>query len=228
MPNEAGRAYGLTTLCPIVHGAEAARPGKSARSYAAMTRDELQSMDLLDQSPMARVPNTYLCRFLVLDNVAYQGKPAKLDQLQSSYLVFVCDLHAGTASARGLQRYLEGMWEHAEPMVRKVWAHCVGFDRVTSRATFAEYIKRCQVTTTLYFNGSTDQPLAEQLKGLYLKQEFANFAFENQGKKGADLQAAFKQFVARTRPHHIAGPTWKAGATTLADAVVDSHRGQHE
>jgi hypothetical protein len=221
MPNEAGRAYGLSTLCPIKHGAEAPRSGKSARSYAAMTRDYLQDLEELARSPMAQVPNTYLCRFLVLDNVAYQGKPAKLDQLQSSYLIFVADLHAGNNSDKGLTRYLEGMWQHAEPTVRGAWAHCVGFERVNSARDFAKYIKRCQVTTTLYFNGSTDQPLSEQLKGLYLKQEFSKFAYDNQGKKGVELQAAFQQFVQRTRPFDLMGPTWMPGAETLEEAVVD-------
>ena len=223
MPNEAGRAYGLSTLCPIKHGAEAPRPGKNARSYAAMTRDYLQGLEELERSPMAQVPNTYLCRFMVLDNVAYQGKPAKLDQLQSNYLIFVADLHAGNNSEKGLTRYLEGMWQHAEPSVRGVWAHCVGFERVNSAADFVKYIRRCQVTTTLYFNGSTDQPLSEQLKGLYLKQEFSKFAYANQGKKGVELQSAFQQFVQRTRPRDLTGPTWRPGAETLEEAVVDSN-----
>ncbi|MDD9946919.1 MAG: hypothetical protein OXU20_38090 [Myxococcales bacterium] len=221
MPNEAGRAYGLTALCPIKHGAEAPQPGKPARSFAARTRDLLQDLNEAAESPMACVPNTYLCRFLVLDNVAYQGDPAKLDRLRSSYLVFVADLHAGKKSEEGLRRYLEGMWEHAEPTVRSLWEHCVGFDTVSSSDAFVRYVKRCQVENTLYFNGSTDEPLAEQLKNLYLKQEFSRFAFEHQGKKGAELQAAFGQFLTRTRPHDLSGPTWKPGARTLDDAVID-------
>ena len=225
MPNEAGNAYGLTTLCPIVNGAEAPTPGHSARSCAALTRDVLQSLNEADPSPIAKVPNTYLCRFMVLDNVAYQGKPAHLDRLKSSYLIFVADIYTGPDSKRGLRRYLEGMWEHAEPTIRKVWAHCVGFEKVQSADTWVRYIMKCQVETTLYFNGSNDQPLAEQLKALYLKQEFSKFAYEHQGKPAAELQEAFKQFVARTRPSDLLGPTWLAGAETLETAVVDGPGG---
>lgn len=224
MPNEAGRAYGLTTLCPIRSGAEAPREGHSARSFAAMTRDALQALNESAHSPMAQVPETYLCRFMVLDNVAYQGKPAKLDRLRSSYLVFVADLHAGADSEAGLQRYLQGMWQHAGSMVKDVWQHCVGFEAVSDAASFAAYIKRCQVETTFYFNGSTDDPLAEQLKALYLKQAFSHFAYENQGKSGGELRAAFRDFLIQVRPRDLLGPTWKPGAQTLTEAVVDNGR----
>ena len=224
MPNEAGRAYGLTTLCPIRSGADTPHAGQSARSFSALTRDALQALNESAQSPMAKVPDTYLCRFMVLDDVAYQGKPAKLDRLRSSYLIFVADLHAGEHGEAGLRRYLQGMWQHAEPTIRAVWRHCLGFDAVSDATSFVAYLKRCQVETTLYFNGSNDEPLAEQLKALYLKQAFSDFAYENQGKSGGELQAAFRNFVARVRPRDLAGPTWKPGAQTLADAVIDNGR----
>ena len=55
-----------------------------------------------------------------------------------------------------------------------------------------------------------------QLKSLYLKQELAKFAAANQGKSAADLQAAFKEFVARVQPANLARPTWKAGRLSLS------------
>jgi len=166
-----------------------------------------------EQSPMAQVPNTYLCRFWVLSDVPYQGKPAFLEHLKSDYLVFSSDFHGE------LDRYLEGMWNALEAGVRAILWHCVGGEAVNDAKSFIEYIKRCQVTTTFFFNGSTDEPLAQQLKNLYLKQEFSKFAFENQGKTAQELQAAFREFVARTQPANLSGPTWAAGAYHL-DRVV--------
>ena len=61
-----------------------------------------------------------------------------------------------------------------------------------------------------FFNGSTDELQAQQLKNLYLKQEFSQFAFENQGKSAGELQEAFREFVQRTQPN-LTGPTWAAG-----------------
>jgi hypothetical protein len=61
--------------------------------------------------------------------------------------------------------------------------------------------------------------LAQQLKNLYLKQEFSKFAFESQGKSAVALQEAFREFVRRAQPENLAGPTWAAGAYHL-DRVV--------
>ena len=158
---------------------------------------------------MAAVPNTYLCRFWVLDAVPYQGKPAFLDHLQSAYLVFSSNFYGE------LDPYLDGMWKALEPGIRTVLWHCVEGAKVNSAQDFKSYIKKCQVTTTFFFNGSTDEPLAEQLKSLYLKQEFSKFAFDNQGKKGKELQQAFRDFVQRTQPANLSGPTWAAGAYHL-------------
>ena len=74
------------------------------------------------------------------------------------------------------------MWNALKDKILAVLAHCVGHEMIRDAPTFIEYVKKCQVTTTFFFNGSTDEPLAEQLKNLYLKQEFSRFAYENQGK----------------------------------------------
>jgi phenylpropionate dioxygenase-like ring-hydroxylating dioxygenase large terminal subunit len=113
------------------------------------------------------------------------------------------------------------MWTNQEDAVRKVWKHCVGFDGVEDTRSFINYIERCQITNSLLFNGSTDQPLAEQLKGLYLKQRFGEFAANNQGLSAADLKAAFRAFLAEVELDNLARPTWAPGADTL-DAVLVS------
>lgn len=213
MPNQSGHAYGLTTLCPIANGVV------GETSLAAATRAVLQQLPLHEDSPLAKVPNTYLCRLFVLNDVAYQGAPAALDRLKSKYLVFTSNFHGER------DPYLRGMWETAESTVREIWQHCVGFDRVKDAATFVEYIARCQVETTFFFVGSTDDPLDEQLKALYLKQEFSQFAFENQGMDAASLQKAFREFWKRTRPTSIEGPTWRPGACNLDEAVINAGEG---
>jgi hypothetical protein len=212
MPNRAGNAYGLTTLCPLVN--------RSAedQSAAALVRARLRDKPLDEDSPMAQVPNTYLCRIFVLDDVIYEGHPARLDHLRSKYLVFVAEIHGD------LEPYLRGMWKNAAPFIRDIWAYCIGFEQVRDEDSFVRYIKRCQVNTTFYFNGSTDEPLAEQLKSLYLKQEFSKFAFANQGKAPADLQRVFKDFVRRVAPSDVDGPTWAPGASSLEVAVRDARK----
>lgn len=211
MSNQNGNAYGLTTLCPIRNGSLSfATEGCPAEaSFSAVTRYRLQNLGVAEQSPMARVPNTYLCRFYVLDDVMYQGTPAQYDTLKSSYLVFTSNFHGK------LEPWLQGMWNAATESVRKIWGGCVGFESVRDAEGFIEYIKKCQLKTTFYFNGSTDDSLADQLKSLYLKQEFSKFAFENQGKSPAEIQKAFRQFVQRVQPANTGGPTWNPGQSQL-------------
>ena len=219
MPNLNGNAYGLTALCPIINQS----PGE--RSFALAVRETLDALPTGEHSPMAAVPETYLCRFFVLDDVVYEGLdvvkliplvvPASRDRLKSAYLVFEANFHGPE-----LDPYLWSMWDTAQAAIRQIWKHCVGFGQVHDAASFAKYLRRCQVETTFYFNGSNDESLAEQLKGLYLKQELAKFAFENQGKSAQQLQDAFFDFVQRTQPEELDGPTWRPGAESLERAVV--------
>jgi hypothetical protein len=155
MPNENGRAYALTVLCPLQSDRQV------DQSYAAIIRERLRNLEVDEQSPMAKVPNTYLCRLFVLDDVFYQGSPAGEEHLQNKYLTFIAELHGP------LEPYLEGMWTNAQPMIRKIWEYCLEFSAVASAQDFVKYIKRCQVETTFYFNGSNDESPAEQLKALY-------------------------------------------------------------
>jgi hypothetical protein len=207
--NTSGNAYGLTVLSPIKNGSY------NDVSHATLTRNRLQNLPLHTKSPMAKVPNTYLCRFYVLDDVFYQGKPAIEEHLKSKYIVFSSNFHGDR------DEYLTQMWLTAEQEVRHIWQFCYGFDEVNDAAAFVEYIKKCQVKTTLFFNGSTDDSLAEQLKGLYLKQELSKFVFENQSVPAEALQKNFKEFIQRTEPKNLAGPTWVPGAATLEDLEGD-------
>jgi len=217
--NAGDRAYGLTCLCPIQNGAprQNAEDATPEPSFAAGIRDRIQELEIHEKSPFAKVPNTYLCRLYVLHDVFYEGKPAVYEHLKSKYLVFSSNFH-GT-----LEPYLRDMWNAISDEIKDIWKGCVAFDSVNSADAWIDYIKNCQVETTLFFNGSNDESLAEQLKALYLKQEFSDFVFENQGKSAEELQKAFGKFVKVTEPKNLAGPTWRAGASRLDDVVINNN-----
>jgi hypothetical protein len=203
MPNISGNAYALTTFCPIRNG------HKQGMANCSLIRKKLQELPENDDSPMAKVDNTYLARFYILDDVIFGDYPAKLDKLQSKYLVFTANLYGD------LDTYLTGMWNSISDVIKEIWADCVGFEKVDSAAGFVTYIKKCQVRTTFYFNGSTDEPLQEQLKSLFLKQEFSKFVFAHQGAPSEKILQDFKDFIAWSKPKVLASPTWKAGACSL-------------
>jgi hypothetical protein len=223
--NKSGNAYALTMLCPI-------KPGVSRnRIYADLIRDQLESWNVATVSPFAQVPNTYLCRFFVLDDLYTESLPGAsiwdtlsdisivpsnkqrlaalphTDHLQSRYLVFCCNLHGD------LDTYLHGMWQNMQTEIYSIWQYCYGFEEVKDAASFIAYAKKCCMDSSLFFVGSNDDSLAAQLKALYVKQEFSRFAQETQDLPAAQLKQAYKAFMQRIKPRDVDEPTWKTGIT---------------
>jgi hypothetical protein len=223
MPNTSGNAYALTALCPI---RDYTPSGESGVLYTRTALQNLPTGATAGQkglvSPMAKVPNTYLARFFILDDTIFQNFPHTIDHLKSSYLVFETNFYGD------LDLYLKGMYTHFKEEIFTIWKYAYGFEDVVNNAhadeknngaavlqgeaAFIKYIKKCQLNTTFFFNGSTDDSLAEQLKSLFLKQEFSKFVFEHQGVKKKDLKTDFIKFVQRTQPAALGGPTWQPGA----------------
>ncbi|MBF8179609.1 MAG: hypothetical protein K2Y13_10340 [Burkholderiaceae bacterium] len=227
MGNVSNNAYAITCLCPIQKG----HIGGTA--YSDEVRRRLQDWGLNEMSPMAKVPQTYLCRYFVLDDVYYESLPGtdfggtwydflsifsdrfrraalpEEDHLQSKYLVWCCNIHGDPDT------YLRGMWNAISDDIRHLWGFCYGFEHVSDADSFIAYIKKCQLTASLFFVGSNDEPLPEQLKGLYLKQEFSRFVTEHQGLPAAELQQAYQAFIQRVNPTNLQEPTWLPGQSTL-------------
>jgi hypothetical protein len=230
--NISGNAYALTILSPIKDGYT-----KDGMAYADVVRDRLQEWNTKCNSPMAQVPHTYMCRYFVLDDVYTDSLPGagvldtvsdmlpfvpdsvrravlpKEDHLKSRYLVFSPKFYGGPSG--DLDGYLRGMWDAISEQIKEVWGYCYGFEQVNSAKTFIPYMKKCQLDASIFFVGSNDDPLEEQLKALYLKQEFAKFAIENQGLEASTLKINFQTFIQRVAPTNLTEQTWSAGKYRL-------------
>lgn len=236
MATKSGNATALTVLSPIKNGI------LNGRSYADITRERCFCLPIHEESPLAKVPNTYLARLFILDDVFYESLPGsdsifnfseitsffsdsarkaalpQRDHLKSKYLVFSTNFYGD------LDDYLVGMWEkwtnhdydnkQQQRDVRYIWEHCVAFDKVTDCDSFVKYIKKCQFDASLFFMGSTDDSLQEQLKALYLKQEFSKFVAIHQGKSAIEIQQAFQAFFERVQPENLNEPSWIPGQST--------------
>ncbi|GHD60069.1 hypothetical protein [Jeongeupia chitinilytica] len=233
MSNLSGNAYALTVLSPIKPGIVA----DEEIAYADKVRSILLGWNELKNSPMTAVPQTYLCRYFVLDNPYTESLPGggaldtisdwlpvvpdwlrravmpAHDQLKSRYLVFSANVHVGPSG--DIAPYLRGMWQAIRPQIESIWQYCYGFDEVKDADGFAAYIQRCALPASLFFVGSNDEALPEQLKALYIKQEFAKFAVANQGLPTATLRQHFRDFMTRIAPHELAAPTWEPGKYRL-------------
>lgn len=210
MANKSGKAYALTTLCPIVNGRIVDDNGIERESYDKAVRRLLQDIPLNEDSFFARVDNTYFARLFILNDVFFQqGNEFEQDHLKSKYLCFNSNFHGD------LDVYLTKMWDSCEHEIRTVWQYCVGFNRVNTAHEFITYIKDCQLNTTLFFNGSNDESLSKQLKALYVKQMFSEFVLTQQGKSASDTKTNFKYFLQRVQLNNLESPRWKPGQSEL-------------
>ncbi len=108
-----------------------------------------------------------MARFVVIDNLAYQGVPAKGDTLaSSSYLLFLCDFDGDSPDA--LVAGLVGAIRHE---VEEIWRHCVAFPGVAPLDPLAAYFARCQINTNLFLADRPDDTVDDILKSLLYRRE---------------------------------------------------------
>lgn len=180
MPNFDGAHGFLTALFPVRRGLidDAADPEKR-KSHVETLREELTALPTAVQStpesqaglnsPFARDPRTHFARFVVLEDVIDNGrppqdailntalgpdltKPLPTDDLKRAYLIFTADFDAPDQSRESLDGYLRGLWRVMAEELTVVFSHCEGFDEVSDAQSFARYVRRGQVTTTMSFN----------------------------------------------------------------------------
>lgn len=70
MATKSGNATALTVLSPIKNGAI------GETSLADITRERCMRLPIHEKSPLTKVPNTYLARLFILDDVFYESLPA--------------------------------------------------------------------------------------------------------------------------------------------------------
>lgn len=177
MPNFDAGHYFLTALAPIrldsilVDGQSHSRRHLIREALASWPAGErtVASQGMCPDNPFARSTMTHFARFVVLDDVVFNGRvsgdslldrlrrinpltPQKVDRLTTPYLIFVADFDAESDSETELKSYLTTLWDTMRAELENVFQHCVGFETVKSAYDFFAYIKSCQVETTMPFN----------------------------------------------------------------------------
>jgi hypothetical protein len=172
--NVSGQAYALTVLTPILDG------------HAAELTAHLDALPEGDASPLARVPGTHLGRWVVIDQVKYQGHGQRhRDSLTTARLLFTSNFDGG------LDRYLEqlqtGLGEDADA----VWGHCRGYPG--RGAGFAPWIKAHQLEAALFFAAYGAHTLEQVRANLDKRSRAIAFALEAQGLEPEALKARFME-----------------------------------
>ena len=170
MANQNGSKYGFTGLFPIKTG------GNSAN-----LRTLLRSLDdprhYPRGSPLSHVPIVHMARFVIIDRLAYQGLPAKVDTLKSDYLLFVCDF-----DGYSVDTLIHEMVRNMPAQVTAIWGHCVRFPGIQSCDRLAAYFEQCQLKTNLLLADRPDASVDDILRGLMCRRRFGEFIRQVQHK----------------------------------------------
>lgn len=191
MPNfDTGHLF-LTFLTPIKKGTTKDMFGaevsfeQQVRTVLGLLPTALQSpatQEIGLNSPFSRTVQTHLCRFLVIEDVIYNGRtpsdaligslknedpinPQPVDKLNAAYLLFVADIDAVmevgdplpaslTEAEQDAVRdaYAKRLWDSMDQELRSIYNSCLDFEGVETGEDFARYMARCQVETTMPFN----------------------------------------------------------------------------
>jgi hypothetical protein len=176
MPTFDGGHYFLTVLIPIstVHvkdGNDVTSPVHALRKRLDLLPTAAETPDCGGgQSPFARNTRNHFARFVIIDDVDYNGRTGRntlvnaavgtvltvaqpQDHLRCPFLLFSVDFDAASGSDAERDSYLVELWNTMEGELRGILTFCQGFDhRVKDAKSFATYMAQCQLETTMSFN----------------------------------------------------------------------------
>jgi hypothetical protein len=138
MANQKGAKYGFTGLFLVTHG--------HSIELRTLQRSLDNTISHPRGSPFSDVPIIHMARLFVIDGLAYQGTPARIDSLQSDYLLFTCDFDGDGIDT--LVRNIPGQ-------LAAIWGYCVRFAGIQRRDQLSEYFERYQLDNNRYL---VDQP----------------------------------------------------------------------
>lgn len=179
MPSIDGGYYFLTVLVPVRRAwetdiaADKAAPIIELRKTLAQMPTAMQTLRTHKSgeiSAFSKSTRTHFARFAVIDRLGYNGyqaadpvletinlaKPISTrTELESPYLLFAAEFDAPSGARNyDLAVYLRELWDVMEKDLVKIFSNCVAFDKgeITTAAQFIEYVKKCEIETTMPFN----------------------------------------------------------------------------
>jgi hypothetical protein len=174
MPTFDGGHYFLTALVPIRTDTVEDELARTSPVHALRKR-----LDMLPtaaatpahrggRSPFARNKRNHFVRFVIIDDVEYNGREQggkflslignplvaqPQDHLSCPFLLFTAEFDAKSGADGERDSYLAELWHSMADELRHIFRFCQGFDdRVKDEVSFAKYIADCQLETTMSFN----------------------------------------------------------------------------
>ncbi len=176
--NVSGQASALTVLTPVLPERISALAG------------HLDALPGGERSPLARVAGTHFARWVVIDDVVYEGPPQPRDALAAPRLLFTSNFDGR------LEPYLEALRTGLGEDADAIWSHCAGYPGREEPGAWSGWLRAHQVDSGLFFAAYGDRTVSEVLAHLDLRSRLMRFALEAQALAPEVLQSRFQEAFA--------------------------------
>lgn len=172
------RSRSLTAITPVLIGQE------------TLLREALEALPTGAGSPLARVGGVHLGRWVVIDQLPYEGPPQPRDALSSAYLFFSADFDGSPREL--VERIRTRMRAEAD----EIWGMCTAYPGSREPAAFADYLMRHRVRAGFSVIGYPRATVQEVDLALDLRRRLRHFAALAQEMDAGALHAAWRRFTA--------------------------------
>lgn len=173
--NVSGQAYALSVLTPILDG------------HADDLRAHLEGLEEGAASPLARVPGTHIARWVVIDDVIYQGAGQRKRDTLTPRLLFSSNFDGE------LGAYLEGLRTGMAGDADAIWSHCRGYPGHADGPAFAAWMHAHVLEAALFFAAYGGMTVDQVNSNLERRRRLLDLVLDGQGLPPADLKARFME-----------------------------------
>jgi hypothetical protein len=173
--NVSGQAYALSVLTPILDG------------HAGPLRAHLEGLGDGAASPLGRVPRTHIARWVVIDDVIYQGAGQRKRDTLSPRLLFSSNFDGDVGA------YLEGLRTGMATDTDAIWSHCRGYPGHADGPAFAAWMRAHMLESALFFAAYGGMTVEQVHANLDRRRRLLDLVLEGQALPAADLKTRFME-----------------------------------
>jgi len=173
--NVSGQAYALSVLTPILDG------------HADELRAHLEGLEEGAASPLARVPGTHIARWVVIDDVIYQGAGQRKRDTLTPRLLFSSNFDGEMGA------YLEGLRTGMAGDADAIWSHCRGYPGHADGPAFAAWMHAHVLEAALFFAAYGGMTVDQVNSNLERRRRLLDLVLDGQGLPPAELKARFME-----------------------------------
>jgi len=176
--NVSGQAYALSVLTPVLDG------------RADDLREYLGGLGEGDASPLARVPGTHIARWVVIDDVVFQGEGQRRRDKLTPRLLFSSNFDGDEGA------YLEGLRTGMAEEADAIWGHCRGYPGHADGPAFAAWMRAHMLEAALFFAAYGGMTVEQVHANLERRRALLDLILNAQDLPPADLKARFMETFA--------------------------------